>query len=62
MSASGPAKHGTLKHGGLRIARRALVDGERVRPRYLGKLAYLGSDPGSPSRSRQGRRISRMSR
>jgi hypothetical protein len=64
MSASGPVNYGTLKHGALRSAQLVLVDGERVRPHYLGKLVDFRRKPGlleSRGFAKAGRSV-RMSR
>ena len=61
MSVSGPANYGTLMQGGIRIARQALVDGERVRPRYLGKVVDLRRMPRS-AKPNMGRVASRLVR
>lgn len=54
MSVADPIRYGKLKHLGLRIAREALVDGEKVRPSYLGKVVDLSRRPRSANSSRQG--------
>jgi hypothetical protein len=41
MAAGGP-NHGTLEHRKLHVGREALVDGEKIRPYYLGTIAELG--------------------
>lgn len=52
MSVSAPM-YGTLRQVGLRIARRALAGGERVRPYYLGRVIDLRPMPRSAKSNSQ---------